>query len=288
MSDDRVLKFGTAEAAPGEKGTGFIKVGELSDGSPVNMPVIILNGKNPGPKLMLKALEDGDEYPGALGGLDVCNNVLPDMLDEMNGSIVFLPAVMIDSFRGNPYGGGTRNSSLDIDQGARPRRPNPYGKYGSQLAYKIQQVDKKYDPDAIIKFHGCKQMYGIDVVWCWEAPPGSAHDNFWRSGVTDPDKMVILGHSTANRAARGLPPLPDRPLSMNLESNGGEGGIGNGFSGDSMRDSLLNVMRHLKMIPGREIKSKNIRYVNYIGGVGPEGKVSSAGIQTTRGGFLRH
>jgi len=287
MGDDRVLEFGTAKAGPGERGTGFIKVGELSDGSPVNMPVIILNGKNPGTKLLLMGLEDGDEYPGALGGLDACNNVIPDMLDEMNGSVVFLPAVMIDSFRGNPYGGGTRNSSLDIDQGARPRRPgNPYGKYGAQLGYKVHQVEKEYDPDAIIKFHGCKQMYGIDVIWCWSASPGSAHDNFWRSGVIDPDRMLILGHDAADRARRGLPPLPDRPLTMNLESNGGEGGMGNGFSGDTMRDSLLNVMRHLKMIPGEEIKAKNIKYVNYIGGVGPEGKMHSAGINTTRGGFF--
>ncbi len=53
-----------------------------------------------------------------------------------------------------------------------------------------------------------------------------------------------------------------------------------------MRDSLLNVMRHLKMIPGEEIKTKNIKYVNYVGGVGPGGKMHSAGINTTRGGFF--
>jgi len=44
---NRVLEFGTAKAGPGERGTGYIKVGELCDGSPVNMPVIILNASTP-------------------------------------------------------------------------------------------------------------------------------------------------------------------------------------------------------------------------------------------------
>ena len=45
---ERVLEFGTAKAGPGEKGNGFIKVAEFCDGSPLNTPIIILNGMNPG------------------------------------------------------------------------------------------------------------------------------------------------------------------------------------------------------------------------------------------------
>jgi len=36
-------------AAPGTLGKGFIKVGEFCDNSPVNMPVMILNGTGEGP-----------------------------------------------------------------------------------------------------------------------------------------------------------------------------------------------------------------------------------------------
>jgi hypothetical protein len=42
MSEKNFLNLVKAKAGPGERGTGFNKVGELSDGSPVNMPVIIL------------------------------------------------------------------------------------------------------------------------------------------------------------------------------------------------------------------------------------------------------
>jgi hypothetical protein len=234
---------------------------------------------------LLIACEDGDEYPGALGALDAVNTILPKTLNKMNGSVVFLPAANISAFRGNPFGGGQRNSPLDIDQGARIGRPgNPYGKHGDQLGYVFTQVEKKFDPDAIVKFHGCKQISGIDRIWCWSAPPGSKQDNFWRSGVTDPKSMLILGH---RREDRGLPPLPDRPLQMNLESNGGDNGIGNGFNGDTMRDSLLNVMKHLKMIQGEEIKVKNIQYVEYKTVKGSQGQISTSGINSVRGGFFK-
>ena len=282
MSEDRVLEFGTAKARPGEKGTGFIKVGELCDGSPVNMPVIILNGKNPGPKLMIWALEDGDEYPGALGALDAANNVLPKMLNEMNGSVVLLPATNISAFRGNPFGGGQRNSPLDIDQGARLPRAypgNPYGKHTNQLAFQITKTKEEYDPDVLIRMHGCKQMYGWDRVLFQKSPPGSKLDNLARAAVTKPGTIVMLTYDR--------PGGEERPLSISLESNGGDNGVGNGYNGNNMRDGILNIMRHLKMIPGEEVKVDKIQYVEYKRGLGPGGYVSSSGINSTRGGFFK-
>ena len=280
---ENILEFGTAKAGPGEKGTGFIKVGELSDGSPVDMPVIILNGKNPGTKLLVWALEDADEYPGALGALDACNNVLPKMLDKMNGSVVFLPNTNPGAFRGNPFGGGMRNSPLDIDGGARlpslHARANPYGKHTNQLAYHIKKVTEAYDPDVHIRYHGCKQMYGWDRVLYTESPAGSPLDELARACVTKPGEMVMLCPKR-----RGEPKV--RPLAVSMESNGGDNGVGNGYNGDAMRDGLLNAMRHLKMIPGKVIKVDKIQYVTYQRDERPDGNMSSGGITTQRGGFF--
>jgi hypothetical protein len=244
------------------------------------MPIIILNGKNPGPKLLIWALEDGDEYPGALGALDACNNVLPDMLDEMNGSVVFLPATNISAFRGNPYGGGIRNSPLDIDQGARLPSSypgNPYGKHTNQLAFEITKIKNEFDPDVHVRYHGCKQMYGWDRVLYQKSPEGSELDNLARASVVKEGATCML---TFDR------PSDERPLSISMESNGGDNGVGNGYNGDLMRDGLLNVMRHLKMIPGKEIKVDKIQYVTYRRKEMPDGMMSSGGITTQRGGFF--
>jgi hypothetical protein len=277
-----VLEFGSAKAVPGKKGTGYIKVGELCDGSPVNMPVIILNGKNPGPKLLIYALEDGDEYPGSLGALEACNDILPKHLDQMNGSVVFLPATNISAFRGNQFGGGQRNSPLDIDQGARLPSlypGNPYGRHTDQLAYQIQKVKDTYDPDVQIRYHGCKQIFGWDRILYRKSPLGSKLDNLARAAVTKPGGMCLLTYE------RGEP--KERPLEISVETNGGDDGVGNGFNGDAMRDALLNVMRHLKIIPGEEIKVEKMQYVSYKRIQMPDGILSTSGINTKRGGFFK-
>ena len=55
---------GTASAAPGEVATGRLKVGESRDGSPVELPVAVINGVDDGDTLYIQAVSDGDEFNG--------------------------------------------------------------------------------------------------------------------------------------------------------------------------------------------------------------------------------
>jgi len=274
---DKILQFGTAKAGPGERGTGFVKAGELSDGSSVDIPVVILNGSNLGPRLMIIGGEDGDEYPGPLGAMDAANNVLPKMLKEMSGSAVFLPIVNITAFRGNPYGGGMRNSPLDLDQGLRLPRLYPglsNGRHSEQLAFQISYVQKQYDPDIFVRLHGCRQIYGWDRVLFRKPTPGSKLDNLARACVTRPGTMVLL--TTDNPAIVGKKGEEERPIEISLETNGGDDGVGNGMNGDAMRDGIVNMMRHLDMIPGNEIKVGKIQYVS-----------SKPSVYSAKGGFFK-
>ncbi|WP_096390674.1 succinylglutamate desuccinylase/aspartoacylase family protein [Halopenitus persicus] len=68
-----MLTLGTASAAPGEAATGRLEVGEARDGSPVRLPVAVINGADDGKTLYLQAVSDGDE----LNGLGVVNRVVP-------------------------------------------------------------------------------------------------------------------------------------------------------------------------------------------------------------------
>jgi hypothetical protein len=253
MSEKKIIEFGTAKAEPGHKGTGYIKVGELSDGSPVNMPV-----------------------------LDAVNNVLPKFLKDMNGSMVVLPATNISAFRGNPFGGGIRNSPLDIDQGARLPSlypGNPYGRHTDQLAYQINKVKTVYDPDVLVRYHGCKQIYGWDRVLYQKSPAGSELDNLARAAVTVKDSFCLLVY---DRPSKG-----ERSLEVSVESNGGDNGVGNGYNGDNMREAILNIMRYMKMIPGKVINAAPIQYVSYKRIQVEGGMISSSGINSTRGGFFK-
>ncbi len=60
----KVFELEGISAAPGTLGKGFIKVGEFSDNSPVNMPVMILNGASEGPTLLIMSSVHGNEVVG--------------------------------------------------------------------------------------------------------------------------------------------------------------------------------------------------------------------------------
>ncbi|HEY7641983.1 MAG TPA: succinylglutamate desuccinylase/aspartoacylase family protein [Steroidobacteraceae bacterium] len=71
------------------------------EGFVVPVPVLVLNGKGPGPVLCLTAAVHGDE----LNGIEVTRRVLDDVdLDELNGAVIGVPIVNIEGFyRGTRY-----------------------------------------------------------------------------------------------------------------------------------------------------------------------------------------
>ncbi|WP_430504376.1 succinylglutamate desuccinylase/aspartoacylase family protein [Haloparvum sp. PAK95] len=77
--------FGTASAAPGETDTGRLEAGETRDGSPVRLPVAVINGASDGKTLYVQAVSDGDE----LNGLGVVRRVVPQIDPaELSGTIL--------------------------------------------------------------------------------------------------------------------------------------------------------------------------------------------------------
>jgi len=68
-----MITLGTARASPGETDTGRLEVGETRDGSPVRLPIAVINGAADGQTLYMQAVSDGDE----LNGLGVVNRVVP-------------------------------------------------------------------------------------------------------------------------------------------------------------------------------------------------------------------
>ncbi len=70
-----MTSLGTASASPGEVETGRLRVGEARDGSPVRLPVAVINGARDGKTLYMQAASDGDE----LNGVGVIQRVVPQL-----------------------------------------------------------------------------------------------------------------------------------------------------------------------------------------------------------------
>ncbi|WP_265108879.1 succinylglutamate desuccinylase/aspartoacylase family protein [Halosolutus halophilus] len=88
--------LGTASAGPGEIDTGRLEVGETRDGSPIGLPVAVINGAKSGQTLYMQAASDGDE----LNGIGVIQRVVP-RLDpaELSGTILIVGIVNYHAFQ---------------------------------------------------------------------------------------------------------------------------------------------------------------------------------------------
>ena len=90
-----------SDVAPGTRKRLSWTSGTAIEGFVVPVPVLVLNGRGPGPVLCMTAALHGDE----LNGIEVVRRVLDDVdLDELNGAIIGVPIVNIQGFyRGMRY-----------------------------------------------------------------------------------------------------------------------------------------------------------------------------------------
>ncbi|MGH8189431.1 MAG: succinylglutamate desuccinylase/aspartoacylase family protein [Steroidobacteraceae bacterium] len=95
------LRLLGSEIAPGTRKRLAWTSGTAIEGFAVPVPVIVLNGKGPGPVLCLTAAVHGDE----LNGIEVTRRVLDDIdVEELNGAVIGVPIVNLQGFyRGTRY-----------------------------------------------------------------------------------------------------------------------------------------------------------------------------------------
>jgi predicted deacylase len=82
------LFVGGASVAPGTKAVLDLPLTELSDGTIIHLPVVLINGAKPGPRLYVGAAIHGDEVTG----VPIITGVLKDMDPQaLSGSIIAVP-----------------------------------------------------------------------------------------------------------------------------------------------------------------------------------------------------
>jgi predicted deacylase len=98
-----MMKVGSVQAAPGTRVRGVIPVTKLGGGGQLEIPIIVINGSQPGPCVWVDAVIHGDEPEGTLA----CH-LVDSVLDPatMRGSVVLVPVLNVPAYeaaqRGNP------------------------------------------------------------------------------------------------------------------------------------------------------------------------------------------
>ncbi len=80
---------------PGEKIQEWIEIGQMLDGSPYRVPLIIINGNNPGPKLFVGACVHGDEVIGTEAIKTIAKKLTPD---DISGLFIGAPIINIAAY----------------------------------------------------------------------------------------------------------------------------------------------------------------------------------------------
>jgi len=79
----------------GKVGHGWIDIGELHDGSKVRLPLSIVSGAEPGPRMLLTSVTHGDEVCGLEAVKKIVSSVNPSSL---HGTIIGIPVLNIPAF----------------------------------------------------------------------------------------------------------------------------------------------------------------------------------------------
>ncbi len=240
-----VIEIGSARSSGPGVAKGKLKVADLPDGLPMEIPVIIVRGARPGKTLWLHGCVHGNEYCGTFIIHELVRSLAAA---DLAGMVVALPILNITAFQKNQrmspfemYGGGDLNRCF-------PGQAD--GSLTQQIAHRVYLHLKRH-ANYLVDFHTAMTP---DVRWALYADfPGEVGRagegiarafGFHSTLAAAPD---ILGGSAMMTAARdGIP-------AFIVEA----GGKGPAFARETVADGaerLRNVMRHLGLLAG-EVRS---------------------------------
>jgi predicted deacylase len=122
MSSARTVTVGSASAAPGTVVRGAIPVTELAGGTPLEIPVVVVNGADAGPCFWVNGAIHGDEPEGPLA----CQIALAEIDPaRLSGTLVLCPVVNVPAFEAAQRGNPADTFTYDMNR-IYPGRPDGY------------------------------------------------------------------------------------------------------------------------------------------------------------------
>ncbi len=228
------LVVGSVRAEPGVKARGFLDV----PGTPIRMPVTVINGAGPGPRLGITAGVHGGEYPGIEAAIRTAAALDPR---DVRGSVIIVHIVDVPAFQG-------RTIYVCPLDGKNPNRVfpgNPAGTASERLAHTlftevIGRAEYYVDlhggdlNEALVPFTILLESGHADV-------DARALELARAYGIPYVVRGRVAGGTYAAAAQRGIPAI--------LTEAGGQGILDGRSLGIHLR-GLQNVMRHLGILPG--------------------------------------
>ena len=265
------IKIGNVEGSPGEVKQGILGSVHLSDGTPINIPIFVVQGTEPGPVLWVSAAMHGQE----LGGIGVVWELVHNRLDPkaLRGTVVASPMLNPLSFTGGTY--FTPQDGYNVNR-VFPGNPNGLLTHRLvDLIYRegVQKADYIIDfhanPDPAMHFTIIKEP--PDDAETWEKSKGMAE----AFGVTIIEmELKYEAHRTGT--------LVDAALSLRKPSVIIELTPWRRITPEAVEvgtRGTLNAMKYLGMIDGEIEPQEGIQII--------DGRLTRTEITATKGGLVR-
>jgi uncharacterized protein len=238
------VTVGTATAPAGQKATGFIQVAAGVDAG-TNIPVIVINGAKPGPKLAIVAGSHGTEYASIIALENLAHAI--DAAD-LSGTLIVVPLVNLASFAQkvphlNPVDGKNMNWMF-------PGKADGTQTERASWALARQVVEKC---DYLIDLHGGDLDENLRRYAYWPQTGKDQLDAASRGMVLafGLDHIILQKNlAPAVAGATSISRFAEDQGKPTIIAEAGHAGTTDAADVDALVRGCRNVMRHLKMLAG--------------------------------------
>ena len=268
--DAEAVRVRDLVASPGARVEGFLTIGETPS-EPFRMPLVIVNGRRPGPRLCLTAGVHAAEYPGIDAVMRTAQSLDPE---ELSGAVIAVPVV-------NPPMFQRRSAFLSPIDGLNLNRTAP-GRADGTISEVLAHV-LLTEVVGICQYHiDCHGGDVGEILWPYAGYALSGNTERDRQGealarLYSPGIVALyregsrlaptMGSITAQAARRGV---------VSLLAEAGSNGTLDPADTEIHLRGIRNVMRFLGMIPGEPDPA-----------AGTIDAIDQFVVSATRGGLLR-
>ena len=248
MTEKESITFGGITAGPGKKNVGWMKVLDTD----YQLPVTVINGGKKGKTVLITSAIHGCEYPSIEAVFELAETIRPE---EISGQIIIINPVNVHGFiERRPY--------IIPEDGKNLNRlfpGNPEGTLGDKIAWVLtEEFQKKAD------FH--IDTHGGDI-------PESQPSYVYYPGISDYPEALALSEEASEYVLHAKYLLKSRAVNHaynysaivgvpSLELELGDCGTWTRKEVDMYLENILNVLKFLKVYPGKAIKrTKSLKLI---------------------------
>ncbi len=227
----------TFVADPGTRVEGRLPVASLPDGTPIRVPLILINGKNPGKTLYIQAISDGNE----LNGIAVIHEILSQInMEQLSGQIIAVPVLNIHAFHAKQAYSPVDNLKMNR---CFPGRADGTSSY--RIAYQLFEKAIK-QTDYCIDLHQGGVSPMIDEVRVRVGEKHQLHNECLELAQVFGIGYILDQKGPKGQLAQAAPEIGIPTIDPELGGTHGwdEGSIKKGVRG------VMNVLKHYQFVDG--------------------------------------